>query len=309
VTRRASLVLLGVLCAAFAQPAAAQEYQLNQWHLSLANGQQATVERGRGGSEWGASWELPAPTGGAAITVQAWSSLGRRVATEGQAFLASLHGELRDCRLIEPLPGLRGRRVIVAFCEQVGTATGVIEGRYDGLQVRFSASFTPHPGADHLERDRRWLIPALSSITRLEETRAFDWSDVQCGAFHPTAHPGVPRPTFYCAWDGRNRLTVDNCPEPVHNGPWAGCDHRSYTEATFAEIGADADPLTLYAVGAGAGVSRRSLTLRGLQGRSVRLGVKNTWFPRVAPAAERMRRLRAFLVGATVSADLVVVRP
>lgn len=309
VTLRASLVLLAVACGAFAQPATAQEYHLNQWHLSLANGQQATVTREMGGSAWSASWDLPAPAGGAAITVRASSSLGRRVATEGQAFLAWLHDELRDCRMVEPPPGLRGRRVVAALCEQAGIATGVIEGRYDGLQVRFSASFTPQPGVDHVERDRRWLIPALSSITRLEETRPIAWADVQCGAFHPAAHPGVPRPRFYCVWDGRNLATDDGCQEPEDHRPWAGCDHRSYTEASFAELEANAQPLTIYALSAAASVSRRTLTLPGPRGVIVRLGMRGAWAPQLPPTARSLRRFLAFIRGARVTADPVVVRP
>jgi hypothetical protein len=309
VTLRASLVLLGLLCGAFAQPAAAQEYQLNQWHLSLAGGQQARVTREMGGSEWVAYWALPASGGGGAITVQASSRLGRRVATEGQSFLTAYDQEPGECRALEPPPALRGRRVVLALCPYHPAHSyvvhGIIEGTYDGLQVAIGASFDGETPADQALGERL-LMTALSSIARLEETRPIDWSDVQCGAFHPAAHPGVPRPSFYCVWDGQDLATDDGCQEPEDHRPWAGCDWTTYTEATFAELNNETRSLTVFAANADEAMFGADLTLPGLGDRIVYLGVKNRSSDARA-SAEDMSRLVTFLKNARVTADPVVV--
>lgn len=308
-TLRASRFLLGALCGFFAQPAAAQEYQLNQWHLSLANGLQATLSRETGGSEWTAQWEVPAPPGGEVTIVQARSLLQHPLTTDVPAFLMSYDAEPGDCRALEPPPSLRGRRVVAAFCTLRGHSvlTGIIDGAYDGLQVRFGVSFRNLPVVCEAAAERL-AMTALSSITRLEETRPFDWSDVQCGAFHPVAHAGAPRPTFYCAWDGQNRLTYDACQEPEDHRPWAGCDWGTYTEAAFAEIGADAQPLVVYALGVRDTLSIRTVMLRGPRGRFVRLGVRGQWPSQPPRQPENIRRFVAFIGGATVAADPIVVR-
>ena len=299
-TLRASLVLLGVLCGAFAQPAAAQEYQLNQWHLSLAGGLQARVTREMGGSEWVASWDLPASAEGGAITVEASSRLGRRVATEGQAFLTAYHQEPGECRALAPPPGLGGRRVVLALCPfhpaNSYVVLGIVEGIHDGLQVAFGASFHAGAPTDQVVGERL-LMNALASIAHLEETRPIAWSDVQCGAFHPAAHPGVPRPSFYCVWDGQNLATDDGCQEPEDHRPWAGCDWTTYTEATFAELNDEARALTVFAANADESMFGADLTLPGLGDRTVYLGVKSRFSDARVSTAD-LSRLVTFLKNA-----------
>lgn len=302
VTRVAAVAALTIVACALAQRAAAQEYQLNQWHLSLANGQQATIERERGGSEWRANWVVPAPVAGESCAVSVTPLLRRRHPIEPQAFMNWGRSANDECEPYAVPSGLGLRPVVTALCVSPYGGSymkAILEGARDGHQVGIRANLNREP-FDHRPVDERWVTTVLSSM-HLEETRRFDWTDVQCGAFHPAAHAGVPYPTFFCMWDGQNRLTADNC-QPSEQGGEIGCDYGSYTEATFAEIGVGDAALTIHKLGENETRPPHALTLPGFRGRAVEFGVKSFWST-TPVSAVGVGRLVEFLKGARVDAD------
>jgi hypothetical protein len=213
----AALVALITISLAPASGALAQEYRLNQWRLALAGGARATIERPSlyggsiGGSGRTAKWTVSIE--GQPYIVQVETVLQARIPA-GEASLIDFvqyQREVTDCRRYDPPTVWRWRPSLAVVCrtrwsngEGRESARVVVEGPYDGHQLLVSA-YAPQTSPPD-----GWATRVFSSIAALEETRRFDWQDVECGDFRPAAHWGMRYPTHFCySSGGHSRETRD----------------------------------------------------------------------------------------------------